>query len=185
MGRIIKRYKSTIYGPYRVAYLRSGGLTALLLVGYIVVSGLFGRPLHAPENYGIDIILFVAIFAFTLTYRNALPDHKVTFKELILLGLGIAATASLGYGLFVWLYAGVLNPEQCSLFAEGRIALMVDPEAADAEAQVAIDRVRHYSAFDWGFIAFFRSLVMGSFIAFFAAIVFRTEKGQIISKTKK
>ncbi|MCR4659279.1 MAG: DUF4199 domain-containing protein [Bacteroidales bacterium] len=184
MGRIIKRYESTIYGPYRVAYLRSGALTSLFLVGYVLVSRLLGAQVGTPESYGTDAVLLIATGLFMMIYRNSLPDQKVTFKELMLFGLGLVLTASVIYGLFLWLWCGVLYPEQADIFAETRIAAMPTPDEGGAEAAAAIDKVRHYSAFDWGFIGFFRSAVMGGLIAFFGAVLFRTEKGKVRSKTK-
>lgn len=179
MAKIIKRYQSTIYGPYRVAYVRCGAITAVVLAGYVAMCRLLGSPIQTPETYGTDAVLLIALILFMLRYRKSLPDEKVTFKELMLFGLGMTLVATFLYGLFMWLYCGVLDKGQTSLFAEARIAMMESPETGGAEAQVAIDHVRHYSAFDWAFIGFFRSAVMGGLIAFFAAILLRTERAPV------
>ena len=65
-------------------------------------------------------------------------------------------------------------------FAEGRIAVMPSGDES-FEAKQAIDTVRGYTAGDWGFIGGFRAAVMSVLIAFLAAIVLRTEKGEVVS----
>ena len=75
-----------------------------MLMLYILVRWLMQNPAESPVAYITDGILLVAVFLFTLLYRNALPDRKATLKELMLLGLGTAVVASVLYGIFLWAF---------------------------------------------------------------------------------
>ena len=110
--------------------------------------------------------------------RAQLPEGKVSLKELLLLGLGIGVVSAVVYGLWTWLNCGSLHTDMVSYYNQQRIAVM-DAADSSAEAKVAIEQVGRYTAGDWGFIAAFRSAVMSVIIAFFAAIIFRTEKSPV------
>ena len=102
----------------------------------------------------------------------------------MLLGLGIGVVSAVVYGLWVWLNCGVLSPERVQYYNEQRMAVMDAPEQS-AEAAIAIEKVKAYTAGDWAFIGGFRSAVMSIIIAFFAALIFRTEKGTVVTKEQK
>ena len=170
MARFFRRYKSTIYGNYRRAYLVDGTLTGLVLAAAVALrSGLGEAPMSTPENYLTELVLAVGIFLSSYLYRKQLPEGKVTLKELMLLGLGIGVVSALIYGTLVEHY----NSQ--------RVAVMEDA-ASSPEAQMAVETVKGYTAGDWAFIAGFRTAVMSVIITFFAALVFRTEKGEIRTK---
>lgn len=168
--RFFHRYNSTIHGNYRKAYLRCGLITGGLLALYIMVRYLMGSPAESPEAYMSDIIMLVAVFLFTLLYRNSLEEKKATLKELMLFGLGTAVVASVLYGLCLWLF-GYAIPEQTDLFTRtlrGEEAVLSAPS--------------HYWAAWWGFESAIKLAVLGGFGAFIASIVFRNEKSDIRSK---
>lgn len=185
MPRVFRRYNSTIYGNYRKAYLIDG-----LLVGIAMSLIMFMRdflaatPMATPENYITELVLLVGIFWATYHYREQLDDRKVTLKELMLLGLGIGVVSSLVYGLWTWLNCGCINTNLVQYYNQQRIAVM-DAADTSAEAKIAIDQVSRYTAGDWGFIGGFRSAVMSVIIAFFAALIFRTEKSPVVPKEER
>ena len=182
MARFFRRYKSTIYGNYRRAYLVDGTLTGLVLAAAVALrSGLGEAPMSTPENYLTELVLAVGIFFSSYLYRKQLPEGKVTLKELMLLGLGIGVVSALIYGLWTWLHCGVIDSTLVEHYNSQRVAVMEDA-ASSPEAQMAVETVKGYTAGDWAFIAGFRTAVMSVIITFFAALVFRTEKGEIRTK---
>ena len=117
-------------------------------------------------------------------YRKQLPGEKVTFKELMLLGLGIGVVSAVVYGLWTWLHCGVVNTGLVEYYNQSRIEVMEAAEKSEA-AKLAVESVKKYTAGDWAFIAGFRSAVMSVIIAFFASLVLRTEKGEVVVKKKQ
>ena len=159
-----RRYDSTIHGNYRKAYLRCGLITGGLLTLYIMMRDLMGTPAESPEAYLSDGIMLVAVFLFTLLYRNSLADKKASLKELMLFGLGTALVASVLYGICLWLF-GYAVPEQTVLFT----TTMRGEEAVAAAPS-------HYWAAWWGLESGIKLAVLGGFGAFIAALLFRNEK---------
>jgi hypothetical protein len=168
---IFHRYQSTIHGDYRRNYLRCGLVTGVLLAAYVLVRLLMNRPVESPLSYVSDAILLVCIFLFAAYYRNALPDKRVTLKELMLFGMGTAAVAALLYGLMLW-GIGLAFPQQAVLFTNN----MTPNEVTMQDPQL------HYWAALWAIVAAVETLLLGSFGAFLAAILFRNEKGEIKHK---
>lgn len=166
---IFHRYRSTIHGNYRRNYLRCGLLTGVLLTAYVLVRLLMGKPVASPLSYVSDAILLVCIFLFAAYYRSALPDKKVTLKELMLFGIGTAAVAALLYGLMLW-GIGLAFPQQAVLFTNN----MTPSEVTLQDPQL------HYWAALWAIVAAVESLLLGAFGAFLAAILFRNEKGEVV-----
>ena len=110
MARFFRRYKSTIYGNYRKAYVIDGLLTgAAMSVIAAVRDWLAAKPMATPENYVTELVLLVGILWASYHYRKQLPGEKVTLKELMLLGLGIGVVSAVVYGLWTWLHCGVMN----------------------------------------------------------------------------
>lgn len=182
MAKIFRRYESTIYGNYRKAYFIDGALTgAVMSVVMLLRDWLATSPMSSPENYVTELVLAIAIVWSCYQYRRQLPDGKVTLKELMLLGLGIGVVSAVVYGLWTWLHCGVLDTSLVDYYNQQRIAMMESAESS-AEAKVAVELVRRYTAGDWAFIGAFRSAVMSIIITFFAALIFRTEKGTVIEK---
>ena len=185
MARFFRRYKSTIYGNYRKAYVIDGLLTgAAMSVIAAVRDWLAAKPMATPDNYVTELVLLVGILWASYHYRKQLPGEKVTFKELMLLGLGIGVVSAVVYSLWMWLRCGVINTGLVDYYNQSRIDVM-DPAETSEAAKVAIESVKRYTAGDWAFIAGFRSAVMSILISFFAALIFRTEKGEVRTKTKK
>lgn len=183
MTRFFRRYKSTIYGNYRKAYLIDGALTGAVMSVVLLLRDLLAKsPMSSPENYITELVLAVGIFWSCYQYRKQLPNEKVTLKELMLLGIGIGVVSAVMYGLWTWLRCGVLDTSLVEHYNQQRIGLM-DAAESSAEAKVAVELVSRYTAGDWAFIGAFRSAVMSVIITFFAALVFRTEKGEV--RTKK
>lgn len=179
MARVFRRYQSNIYGNYRKSYLIDGLLVGVAMSLIMLVRDwLAVKPMTAPENYITELVLLVGIFWATYHYRAQLPEGKVSLKELLLLGLGIGVVSAVVYGLWTWLNCGSIHTDMVSYYNQQRIAVM-DAADSSAEAKVAIEQVGRYTAGDWGFIAAFRSAVMSVIIAFFAAIIFRTEKSPV------
>ena len=182
MTRIFRRYKSTIYGNYRKAYIIAGVLTGVAMAIVLLLRDwLSVFPMSSPENYVTEIVLALGIFLTCIIYRNGLPDKKVTLKELLLLGLGIGVVSAIVYGLWLWLNLSVFAPELVEYYNDERISMM-DPAEASAAAKLAVEQVRRYTAGNWAFIGGFRSAVMSIIITFFAAIILRTEKGEVRTK---
>lgn len=182
MTRIFRRYKSTIYGNYRKAYIIAGVLTGVAMAIVLLLRDwLSVFPMSSPENYVTEIVLALGIFLTCIIYRNGLPDKKVTLKELLLLGLGIGLVSAIVYGLWLWLNLSVLAPELVDYYNEERINMM-EPAETSAAAKLAVEQVRRYTAGNWAFIGGFRSAVMSIIITFFAAIILRTEKGEVRTK---
>ena len=171
--RFFHRYKSTIHGNYRRAYLRSGLLSGMMLVLYLLVRWLMKNPAESPVSYLSDGILLVAVFLFTMLYRNALPERKATIKELMLFGMGTAVIASLLYGLYIWL-SGFSIPGQIELFTNNLM-----------EAEPFADYPAHYWSALWGLLSAIVMAVLGGFGAFIAALILKNEKGTVISFRNK
>ncbi len=183
MARFIRRYNSTIYGNYRKSYLVDGTLIGGVMAVVMLLRDLLSdMPISSPENYTTQLVLLVGIFWASYQYRKQLPEQKVTLKELMLLGMGIGLVSGVVYGLWVWLYSGVLNTDLVGFYNEQRIRVM-EPAETSAEAKVAVEAVKRYTAGDWAFIGGFRSVVWSIIITFFSAIVFRTEKSPVREKT--
>lgn len=182
MAKILRKYHSTIYGDYRKAYIKYGFVTGVVVSVVVLVNWLlnFDNQSMQPSNWLTEIVFALGIGWFTYRYRQNLSNQMVTFKELMMLGLGIGVVGSVLYGLALWFFCGVAFPEMGDAFIAGRLAMMPDASVG-AEEKIAIDTVRGYTAGDWGFIGGFRSAVMSVLIAFFAAIIFRTEKGEVVS----
>lgn len=171
---IFHRYNSAIHGNYRKAYLRCGLATGALLVAYVLVRMLMGTPLESPASYVSDAIILVAVFLFMAFYRNALPDKKITLKEAMLFGIGLAVVAAIIYGLALWAL-GLAFPQQTVLFTNtvtGQEITVNDPQL-------------HYWAAWWGIYSFVMMALLGSFGAFVAAIFFRNEKPEIKKRKNK
>ena len=165
---IFHRYSSTIHGNYRKAYLRSGLITGVLLAAYLLSRLLMGKPLESPTSYVSDAVMLVAVFLFTMLYRNALPERKATIKELMLFGMGTAVIASLLYGLYIWL-SGFSIPGQIELFTNNLM-----------EAEPFADYPAHYWSALWGLLSAIVMAVLGGFGAFIAALILKNEKGNVI-----
>ena len=170
---IFHRYSSTIHGNYRKAYLRCGAITGALLFAYILVRYLMGNAVGSPLSYVSDAILLVALFLFTAYYRNALPEKKVTLKELMLFGIGLSAVAAVLYGLLLWAFEAAV-PAQTVLFTE---------TTANQTTSLQDPQLGYWAAW-WSIMAAVEALLLGSFGAFLAAILFRTEKSDIKHKQK-
>lgn len=184
MAKIFRRYKSTIYGNYRKAYLIDGLITGIAMSLVLFVRDWLGEtPMNQPENFVTEIVMAIGIFWFSYQYRKQLPEQKVTLKELMLLGLGIGVVGSVVFGLWTWLNCGVLNTDMVDFYNQQRISVM-EPADSSAEAKAAIEMVKKYTAGDWAFIGGFRSAVMSIIITFFAALIFRTEKSPVVEKRK-
>ena len=169
---IFHRYKSTIHGNYRQAYLRCGLITGFLLAAYLLVRLLMGSPLPSPASLISDIILLVAVFLFTAYYRNSLPDRKITLKEAMLFGVGLSLVAGLLYALL--------------LFAIGTaFPLQIDTFTATLGNEQPSQYPLYYWAILWAFLAAVQTILLGSFGAFLAAILFRNEKSQQINRKKQ
>ncbi len=169
--KFFHRYKSSIHGNYRKAYLRCGALSGVLLMLYVMVRYLLGVPAEAPEGYAVDGILLAAVVLLTLLYRNALEEKRATLKELMLFGMGTAVLASVLYGLFLWCW-GLSVPSQTVTFTKSMAnqdILVTDPQL-------------HYWAAWWGIVAGVKLAVLGAFGAFLGAIFFKNEKAEIQSK---
>ena len=185
MARFFRRYKSTIYGNYRKAYVIDGLLTGAAMSAVAAVRDwLAAKPMATPENYITELVLLVGILWASYHYRKQLPGEKVTFKELMLLGLGIGVVSAVVYGLWTWLHCGVVNTGLVEYYNQSRIEVMEAAEKSEA-AKLAVESVKKYTAGDWAFIAGFRSAVMSVIIAFFASLVLRTEKGEVVVKKKQ
>jgi hypothetical protein len=185
MAKIFRRYKSTIYGNYRKAYLTDGLLTGIAVSLVLLLRDCMGDiPMRQPENFVTELVLAIGIFLFGYLYRKELPRGKVTFKELMLLGLGIGVVSAIAFGLWVWLYCGVIDTNMVFYYNRQRVCMM-EPAEASAEARAARELVMKYTAGDWGFIAGFRSAVMSIIIAFCAALIYRTEKSPVVEKKEK
>ncbi len=165
--KFFHRYKSTIHGNYRRAYLRSGLLTGLMLVLYLLVRWMMGNPAEIPVSYLSDGILLVAVFLFSMLYRNALPNRMVTMKELMLFGIGTALLACAMYGLYIWVL-GFAIPGQIELFTD---TMMEDTPYADYPA--------HYWSALWALVAAVVMAILGGFGAFISALILKNEKPEI------
>lgn len=182
---LLHRYQSTIHGNYRPVYCLFGTLTGVLMALVVWMWNIMGQhePLTTPENYVSEVVMALGIFGTALMYRRQLPGGKVTLKELLLLGLGLGVVSGVVYGLMMWLYCGVVKPSVVEFYNQQRIAVM-EPATSSAEARVAVEMVKGYTAGDWAFISGFRSVVMSIIVAFFAALLFRTEKSPVKERQK-
>ena len=180
--RIIRRYQSEIYGKYRVAYLRDGAYTGLFIAGVVLFCKLIYYPIYAPENYVTDLALLVATLFFAWKYRSHLSEKKVFFKELMLYGLGLGIVAAIVYGLFLFLYGGVIDREFPARCLEHFILGEQQGSGTDEEKAFTISVMRTYKLHTWAFIGAFRTAVMSIMTAFVAALLFRTEKNIVRNK---
>lgn len=169
MGRLLRRYKSPIYGNYRKWYVVCGICTGLVMCAAVMVLWLSGNPINSPETYLTDAVLGVCILFSAYLYKDKLPEEKVFFKELMLLGLGIGVVGGLVYGLLLLVY-GQMDCEFVERCATVRISFLeVEDSVGKKEA---IELIKGYSIGDWAFIGGFRSAVMSVILAFVAALIF-------------
>ncbi len=171
---IFHRYNSTIHGNYRRAYLRSGLITGALLAVYVLLRLLMGSPLESPTSYVSDAVMLVAMFLFMAFYRNSLPDKKITLKEAMLFGIGMAVVASLLYGIALWAI-GQAAPQQTELFTT--------TATQQTNNTASLPASHPYWAAWWAIYAAVLMALLGGFGAFVAAIFLRNEKSEI--KTRK
>ena len=148
--------------------MRSGVLMGGLLTLYVVARLLVGMPVERPTSLASDGILLVGELLLMAYYRASLPERKITLKEAMLFGIGLAAVAAVVYGIALWVI-GLLSPQQEALFTT----------SMTGQAVGADDPQLHYWAAWWGFYACVMTLVLGGFGAFIGAIFFRTEKAEI------
>ena len=166
-----------------MAGLKYGLLTGIVMAVSMLVADWveFGMQTAAPENFVTDIVLLLGLLMAAYRYRHSLPDERVTLKELLLLGLWVGFIASLVYGLLLWFY-GALDETLVTRFIDARLAQMTSDES-DPSATLNIQLVKGYTAGDWGFIGGFRSAVMSILMNLVAALLFRTEKAPVRSKS--
>lgn len=169
--KIFKRYSSTIHGNYRKAYLRCGLIVGVLMSLYLLIRNLMGAPAQSPVSLVSDAILLVSVFLFAAYYRNSLPERKVTLKELMLFGMGLAAVAGLVYGLFLWVILSV-DTDSILRFVPGMTGREVDPN----------DPQMHYWAPFIAIVSAIETLLLGAFGAFLASILLKNEKPEIKNK---
>lgn len=154
----------------------------MALVFFIAHGIGFTIQTSAPENFLVDIVLFLGLIVAAYRYRALLPDGMVMFKELMLLGLWVGGMASLFYGFFLWIY-GSFDETIVARFIEARLSLM--PEAdSEPSAALNIQLVKAYTAGDWGFIGGFRCAVMSILMNFITALLVRTAKAPVRLKHK-
>ena len=177
---LLRQYQSEIYGNYRLAYVTYGVVAGLLIAAVLLFHRILfpSNPPLSPENYIIDIVPAVAIFAASYRYRSTLPNRQVMIKELMLLGIGMGIVASVVYGLLLWVICSVVFPDLVGVFIDHRLSLM-PPATESAEAALAVDSTRQASAGDWAFIGGFRLFVMSILITFFSSIILRTQKAPV------
>lgn len=169
---VFHRYRSQIHGNYRRAYLRGGLLTGGLLGLYVLIRLLMGRPMESPLSLVVDAVLLICIFLLTAWYRNGLPEKRITLKEAMLFGLGTALIAGVLYGLILWAI-GLSSASQTVLFTN----TMVGENTIDGQ-----NPQLHYWAAWWAILAGLETIILGSFFAFLAAILFRNEKSPVRTK---
>ncbi len=183
--KFIRRYQSDIYGRYRVAYLRDGLFTGLFLAFVALFMKLIYYPIDVPHTLYTDLALLAATLFFAYRYRQRLPEGKVFFKELMLYGLGLGVVAAAVYGLFLWLYGGVIDtefPGRCmKQFVDGELHGNGTPE----EKAHTIAVMKTYKTWTWALIGAFLTAVMSIMTAFVAALLFRTEKNVVYKKGSK
>lgn len=183
MATIFRRYKSTIYGKYRRAYLLYGLATGVAMgLISLIFNVASDVPLNNPDNYVTNIVMAIGIFGFSYYYRKQLPEQKVTLKELMLLGLGMGVVSSIAFGIWELFDLKVLSPDMVTYYNNERIATMPS-ETPDDLLQIAL--VKGYSAYDWAIISGFRSMVLSILIMFFAALALRTEKAPVQIKNRE
>ena len=142
MAKIFRRYKSTIYGNYRKAYLTDGLLTGIAMSLVLLLRDCMGDiPMRQPENFVTELVLAIGIFLFGYLYRKELPRGKVTFKELMLLGLGIGVVSAIAFGLWVWLYCGVIDTNMVFYYNRQRVCMMEPAECRSQGCQRAGDEI--------------------------------------------
>ena len=163
---IFHRYSSEIHGNYRQAYLKGGVAVGALLAAYVLIRLLAGRPMESPVSLVIDAVLLVALLLLTAWYRHGLPEGKITLKEAMLFGMGLALVAGLVYGLLLWAI-GATSSTQTVLFTN----TMLGENTVDSQ-----NPQLHYWAAWWAIVAGVETIVLGCFGAFLAAIFFRNEK---------
>ena len=168
MAKVFRRYKSQIHGNYRVAGLKYGVTTGLLMSLYLFVRHWLGLASPSPSDLFKDLLLIAATVFFTWLYRKNLPDRRATLKELMLLGVGTGLVAAVVYGFAMWLYCGVAYPEMATVYADSfRTA------DSTAEGYLAAQNPVMW-AFFYGFL---QTAVTSIIVAFFAALLLRNEVG--------
>ena len=157
---IFHRYKSTIHGNYRRAYLRSGLVTGLLLAaGHMALHTHHSSLITDHSTLILNIVLILAVFLFTAWYRHSLPIQRITLKEAMLFGIGLSLVAAPLYALLLFIL-------QTTFYN-----LLPPPPSSDYPA--------HYWAALSAILAALGTLLLGSFSAFLAAILLRNEKSEI------
>lgn len=165
---IFHRYKSEIHGNYRRAYLRCGLATGLLLGVYVLVRYLMGKPVENPESMVMDGVMLIAVLVTGIAYRKSLPEGKVTLKEMMLFGIGLAVVASVVYGLMLW-GIGVVFKEQTVVFTR----VLAGQEIGVDDEQLG------YWALWWALLTAVKMAIVGGLGAFLTAILLKNEKSDI------
>lgn len=177
--RIIKRYSSTIYGQYRSTGLKYGLWVGLAMSAFVFLAFMLlpdSIQPHAPENYYGDGVMLFGMILAAYRYRQNLPDHHVTLKEIMLLCLWIGVVASTIYGIYLWLHCS-LDDHLCQRFADSWITKAATNAAEDTTNQGLT--ATQYTAGNWGFIGGFRSAVISIILNLFTALLMRTEKAPV------
>lgn len=177
---LLRRYQSEIYGNYRLAYTQYGLVAGALMALYFLFFSIIGKPHATPTTYGTDLLLLIVILVGAYRYRKSLPEGKVSFKELMLLGLGTGFVAAVVYGLYIYLHLSVIYPDQVTLMCDNEVAMIREncTEAMSGEVatcQQKIDIVASFGAGAWAFRGGFLSGVFSILMAFIAALLFKTE----------
>lgn len=177
MRRLLRRYESTIYGPYRAKGLLLGAILGVLMALYIQVRHWMGSPVASPADLGKDAVMLIGIIAGSWYYRHTLESQKVTLKELMLLGLWMGLSSAVVYGLYVWLYCGVIYPEMTDRFAS-----KVLETGADITAEV---HQSLHNPLNWAIVyGMLQTAVTSIIVAFFSALIWRNEKAPVKEKKR-
>ncbi len=147
---------------------------------YLMVRWLANMPANSPQTYGSDLVLLACMLLASFLYRRKLPEQKVTLKELMQMNLWLSAVAAVLFGLFTWFYGTVVDGE----FLQRCLQTLIEGEqqgssTPEQKAQT-IAVMQTYTASTLGSIAAFRTMVMSILWAFIAALLLRSEHGNVV-----
>ncbi len=177
---LIKRYETPIQGNYKLAILKYGSLTGLLMCLLVVARFLLNKPLVQPLGYVENIFFFAFLLLFTYLYRKSLKGNPLFFKEAYLLNIGMGIITAVFYAIFMTAYVKWIDmdflPRYVSFKTEELKSL---GETINEDNLKTIGSARYISS-----QSFILTTVLSIIFALIVALVMRTQKNIVREKKK-
>lgn len=162
----------------RHALLYGAGAGAGFAIWILVEYAISSRGDHLGFVQYASLISFVfpvaAISVGIMRWRDRRLGGHVRFAQAFSCALAIGLVFALSVGLFLWLYAGVLNTDFVPTLIEQQGKLMAQSGASPEEIDAAVEAAKaSATAGTYAFAVFSKMLTSALLIALFASIIVR------------